>query len=163
MIGKWHVLAVASALSLQAPTYGRENETCPTSPGSDQQGYLVEIRLCSADSPRCKPRGDIVYKARRALNRETEMLSFPDIPDGQVITGGASFSSLYDLQTRGFNNVRIRSHGDAADYCSRHHLFDMTADWTGDDASDNMRIEVCLRFKKWEDAMPTAPCPQPPP
>ena len=90
-------------------------------------------------------------------------MSFPDIPDGQVITGGELFSSLYDLQTRGFNNVRIRSYGDAADYCSRHHLFDMTADWTGDDASDNMRIEVCLRFKKWEDAMPTAPCPQPPP
>ena len=154
-------LAAAAALFLQAPAYGRENELCPAAPSSDQQGYLVEIRLCSADSPRCKPRGDLVYKARRAGNREVEALSFSDIPDDDVITGGELFTSLYDLQTRGFNNIKISGHGAAADYCSRHSQFDMAADWTGDDASDSVRIEVCLRFKKWEGAAPTKPCPPP--
>jgi hypothetical protein len=158
---KWRVMIAAAALVLQAPAYGRENEFCPASPVSDQQGYLVEIRLCAADSPRCKPRGDLVYKARRADNREVETLSLPDIPETAVITGGELFTSLYDLQTRGFNNIKISAHGAATDYCSRHSLFDMAADWTGDDVSDNMRIEICLRFKKWEGAGPTKPCATP--
>jgi hypothetical protein len=157
---KWRV-AAAAALLLQAPAYGRENELCPAAPGSDQQGYLVEIRLCAADSPRCKSRGDLVYKARRASDREVETLSFPYIPDADVVTGGELFTSLYDLQTRGFNNMKISGHGAVTDYCSRHSLFDIVADWTGDDASDSMRIEICLRFEKWEGAAPTKPCATP--
>jgi len=162
MIAKSYAVLAAALLSLAATGSGRANEMCPGSHDTDQQGYLIEIRLCAADSPRCKPRGGPMYKARRAASRELETLSIPDVPDGYVIAGGELYSSVYEMATRGFANVHFASHGDSADYCSQHHLIDMAADWTGDDTSDNFGIDACVRFKKWSGATPTKPCPPPP-
>jgi hypothetical protein len=163
VIAKPYILIAASLLFWPASTQSRAAEMCPASPDGDQQGYLIEIGLCTADSPRCRSRGAPLYKARRPENAETETLSIPDIPDGYVITGGELYSSVYELATRGFKNVRFAGHGDASDYCSRHRLLEMRAEWTGDDASDNFKIDACVRFAKWAGATPAEPCPPPAP
>ena len=84
--------------------------------------------------------------------------SIPDIPDGYVITGGELFSSVYDMATRGFGNVNVTAHGGSGAYCNQHSWYDMRADWTRDDASDRMTIDICVHYVKWSGTLPTKPC-----
>ncbi|WP_158818101.1 hypothetical protein [Methylocapsa sp. S129] len=158
---KWRILLAAALFSLGAIHRGQAHEPCPASPGVDQPGYLVEILLCTADSPRCKPDGTHVYKAGRGANPELEALSIQDIPDGDVITGGELFTSVYDMATRGFGAVNVAVHGGPGDYCHQHYWYDMRAAWTGDDASDKMTVEVCIHYNKWTGSLPIKPCAPP--
>ncbi|MGD0722114.1 MAG: hypothetical protein ABR970_13840 [Roseiarcus sp.] len=149
---------LAALLFLASAARGASGEACRAAPSGGLPGYLVEIRLCNADSPRCKAGASPIYRARRPALREMETFSIPEIPDGYVIDGGELFSSVYDLATRGFANVSFAGHGDPADYCSRHSSFEMGADWTGDDATDAIDVEVCVRYAKWPGLPPATPC-----
>jgi hypothetical protein len=153
------LIIVAFALvSLGATASGRASEPCPATAGVDQPGYLVDILLCTVHAPRCRPHGMQVYKAGRGASPEVQPLPLANIPDGYVITGGELFSSTYEMATLGFRDVSITSHSDAADYCSRHSLYDMRAEWAGSDMSDHMTIQICVRYTKWTGILPTKPC-----
>jgi hypothetical protein len=149
---------LAALLFLASGARGAPGEACQGASSDGLPGYLVEIRLCSADSPRCKPGAHSTYRARRAALREMQTFSIPEIPDGYVISGGELFSSVYDLATRGFANVSLADHGDPGDYCSRHSFFEMGADWTGDDATDAIDVDVCVRYAKWSGPPPATSC-----
>lgn len=151
-------LVAAALFSLIAINDSRAHEPCLASPGVGERSYLIEILLCAADSPRCKPDGMRVCRAGRAENPEVEAPSIPDIPDGYVITGGELFSAIYDMATRGFGNVNVTAHGGSGAYCDQHSWYDMRADWTRDDASDKMTVDVCVHYDKWSGTLPIKPC-----
>ena len=158
MARKRHVGMAATSLLLAMTTVGHANDACPASAAGDQPGYMVEVLLCTAQSPRCKPDGTSVFQAKQAARAETETLATADVPAVDVITGAELYSASYDLTNRGFRDVSVARHAAAADYCSQHALYDVTAQWAGRDASDHVKIDVCIRHGAWSGAMPASPC-----
>jgi len=155
---QWRPAGVGAVLLLAAAgPVGAE--PCPPGPGVDQAGDLVEILLCAGNSPRCKPDGGRVYHAARGAAQTAQVLTDPNIPDGYVISGGDLFSSTYDMATRGFHNLSISSHAGDGDYCSQHDLYELRVDYTGDDPSGRMKVEICLRYRAWPGAIPPGRCP----
>jgi hypothetical protein len=156
-----HVATMIALLLLLPVSPVRGDESCPPSPGRDDPGRLVEIQICAADARRCGAGGKPAYKAGRTASPEVQSLAIPDIPEGYIITGAELFTSTYDLGTRGFGHFSFASHGDVNDYCARHGRLDMSAEWTGEDPSDKMTIEACVRFEKWSGPAPIGTCPAP--
>jgi hypothetical protein len=157
MAGTQRIGLAATSLLLAMTTAGQANDACPASAAGDQPGYLVEVMLCNAQSPRCKADGTGVFQAKQAARAETRTLATGDVPAGDVITGAELYSAAYDLTNRGFRDVSVARHA-AADYCSQHSLYDVTAEWAGGNASDHVKIDVCIRYGKWAGAVPASPC-----
>lgn len=144
------------------PTASVTEEPCRTGPAGERVGYLRTVLLCAMDSPSCKPDQAKVFRAQRAGSWSAEAMLIPDIPDGDVITGGDMVDpSPYRLTNMGFNKVSVTNYTNAGDYCTQHYWYYLHANWISDELSDRARIKICVYYDNWKGAEPPATCPAP--
>jgi hypothetical protein len=137
-------------------------DPCSTGAGAERNGYLRTVLLCSADSPSCTPDQRRVFRAHHAGDWNAEAMLIPDIPDGDVITGGDMVDpSPYQVASMGFSGIRITNYTNSNDYCTQHNWYYLHANWVSTDASDKARITICVYFDKWAGPKPTDACAPP--
>jgi hypothetical protein len=138
-------------------------EPCTTgAQGEERTGYLRTVLLCPEDSPQCQSDQVRVFRARRSGNWNAEAMLIPDIPDGDVITGGDMVDpSPYRVTSMGFNSVKVTKYENASDYCTQHYWYYLHANWISTEPSDKARITICVYYDRWPGAKPAEACPSP--
>jgi hypothetical protein len=145
-----------------SPSAANNEEACTTGVNGERNGYLRTVLLCSADSQSCSPDQRSVFQAHHAGAWNAEAMLIPDIPDGDVITGGDMVDpSPYHVTSMGFSGINVTNYTNSSDYCTQHYWYYLHANWISSDPLDKARITICVYFDKWDGPKPAEACAPP--